>query len=127
MLFCGWLCCGNWCYGVNYEIGINYEIGRGKFFFIKLIESYGKRGWGIFYRCLECYLDWNSISSFFMFLDYFVRFERGIINKKILFYKGWGMFIKKFNFFFLIVEVFKMCWKLYYKLIVVFMVFMMYW
>lgn len=46
MLFCGWLCCGNWCYGVNYEIGINYEIGRGKFFFIKLIESYGKGGGG---------------------------------------------------------------------------------
>lgn len=46
MLFCGWLCCGNWCYGVNYEIGINYKIGRGKFFLIKLIESYGKRGGG---------------------------------------------------------------------------------
>lgn len=53
MLFCGWLCCGNWCYGVNYEIGINYKIGRGKFFLIKLIESYGKGGGDIL---VELYL-----------------------------------------------------------------------
>lgn len=66
MLFCGWLCCGNWCYGVNYEIGINYKIGRGKFFLIKLIESYGKGGGGWYFS----WVIFNVVNVMIYYLSY---------------------------------------------------------
>lgn len=85
------------------------------------------RGRGIPHRCQERHLDRNSTSSLPMSLDHPVRFERGTTNKKILFYKGWGMFIKKLNFPFSTAEVFKTCWKSYYKSIVVLTALMTYW